>query len=109
MPTQAEVNQSIGNVPAPSSTAFFTRPPDKNEEKDKNLYNVPYKTIVWRNFAAGASRTIGGLFIYLIFLGITGFIAAQFLAPFLPSVLTVFETYSQGLPTSPTPSNRIIP
>ncbi|PIR61376.1 MAG: hypothetical protein COY81_04320 [Candidatus Pacebacteria bacterium CG_4_10_14_0_8_um_filter_43_12] len=73
--------------------------------KTKTLYEVGAWEIFWRNFLAGASRTIGGLVIYLAVLYVLSNI---FIAYVWPVIQPVFQQMGettdllkqlQGMPT----------
>jgi hypothetical protein len=83
----------------------------KSEAKDdrvgdlKTLYNVSGWSIFWRNFLAGISRALGGIFIYIIFATISTYFLMQTLwpqiEPFINSYQQLLNTLSPGTSTNP--------
>jgi len=74
---------------------------DKNDRVDntKTIYSAGVGEIFWKNFLAGFSRTLGGIFIYLIFillvsLGFISFILPK-IAPSISSYLNIFQTLGE--------------
>lgn len=61
------------------------------------IYSASMGSVVWRNFIAGASRAVGGLFIQTI--GIIVFIALlqAFVAPQLAPIMDMFARSTQTL------------
>ena len=70
----------------------------------KTLYQASAFEIFWRNFLAGFSRALGGIILYVLFIGIIGSLAFQYLAPLISPVLnqlnSIYGTMEklQGLP-----------
>jgi hypothetical protein len=58
--------------------------------KTKTIYDVGPGEIIWKNFLAGFSRGVGGIFVYLIFIVIIGGI---FINTILPKILPLFSSY----------------
>lgn len=56
----------------------------------KTVYDVSYKELVWRNFLAGMSRSIGMVFIQFLFFVVIAGIAAQLV---LPQIMKLFGGY----------------
>jgi len=78
----------------------------KSEDKSdrvgntKTIYSAGVGEIFWKNFLAGFARTIGGIFVYLIFLflisiGFISFILPR-IAPILDSYLNMFQTLGEA-------------
>lgn len=82
------------------------------DEKDqKGIYNAGAGEIFWKNFLAGFSRALGGIFVYLIFLAVVGLFFINFA---LPKLMPMIESYTNFLnsvsnmksaPASITPEN----
>jgi hypothetical protein len=74
----------------------------------KTLYSVSGWSIFWRNFLAGFSRAIGGIFIYLIFAMISFYLFMQTvwpqLEPFVISYQNLMNTFSPSSSTNPSPT-----
>jgi hypothetical protein len=80
----------------------------------KTLYNVSGWSIFWRNFLAGFSRAVGGIFIYLIFVGISLYLFIQTVWPTVQPMLTgymkMMDTLTNGgRPSTNTPAPPTIP
>lgn len=60
----------------------------------KTVYDVSYKELVWRNFLAGMSRSIGMVFVQFVFFVVIAGILAQLV---LPRVMGVFSPYLETL------------
>ena len=58
--------------------------------KTKTLYDVGPFEIFWRNFLAGASRTFGGIVLYLMLVFVFGLVFARFI---LPALLPLLNNY----------------
>lgn len=68
--------------------------PDQIDET-KNLYTISAGEIMWRNFLAGMSRTLGGLVIYFLVLIIISNVFMQFVWPVIaPTIQTLGNTNS---------------
>jgi len=65
---------------------------DKSDlvSKNKTIYDASAGEIFWRNFLAGASRGLGGIFVNLIFLLIIGVL---FINIILPQVMPMVNSY----------------
>ena len=76
----------------------------KNEDgadrvsKTKTIYDAGAGEIFWKNFLAGFSRTIGGIFVYLIFFLILSNLFLNFLlpkiSPHLSSISYIYIKFS---------------
>lgn len=68
--------------------------------KTKTLYDAGAGEIIWKNFLAGFSRGVGGIFVYLIFLFIiSGILINVILPKFMPSItgyLNLFNSLGSG-------------
>ena len=73
--------------------------------KTKTIYQMSAWSIFWRNFLAGFSRSLGGIIIYLIFLGIIGYYSYQTLLPRLLPILQSYTTMMQSLTNQGRPSS----
>jgi hypothetical protein len=58
--------------------------------KTKTLYDAGTGEIIWKNFLAGASRGLGGVLVYLIFLFI---ISGLFINIVLPKIMPSINSY----------------
>lgn len=68
--------------------------PDQIDET-KNLYNISTGEIIWRNFLAGMSRTLGGLVIYFLVIIIVSNVFLQLVWPVIaPTIQTLGNTNS---------------
>lgn len=69
----------------------------KSEEKEdfisktKTIYNAGFGEIFWKNFLAGISRSLGGIFVYIVFLFI---FSGIFLNIILPKIMPSIESYT---------------
>ena len=72
----------------------------------KTIYDVSPLEVVWRNFLAGAGRTLGGIVIYFLLLFVGGVIIAQILVPQLQPLIEKYGTVLNPLKqlSSPTGS-----
>lgn len=64
--------------------------------KTKTVYDVGAGEIFWKNFLAGFAKSLGGIFVYIIFLLVFGWIFYSFalpkITPFLNSYLNLFNS-----------------
>lgn len=58
--------------------------------KTKTIYDASVGEIVWKNFLAGFSRTLGGIFVYIFFLLIFSGIFYTFVLPKLMPLITTY-------------------
>jgi hypothetical protein len=73
--------------------------------KTKTLYDASAGEIFWKNFLAGFGRGLGGVFIWLILLFITGVLFINLVLPKLMPSITNFENLLKSLsPASNTQS-----
>ena len=63
----------------------------------RSIYDVPFKTLVWKNFVAGVSRAAGGLLFFTIFFIILGLLAAQTIWPPIQDFVNTFNKTSMQL------------
>ncbi len=98
---------SAANVPPPSPG--LTAPPSKSDlspqpldpdspsvtKPQDTLYTVPLSQVIFRNFLAGFSRTLGGLILYLVFIAVIGYISFTFIMPQLQPLLDTFSSISK--------------
>jgi hypothetical protein len=62
--------------------------------KTKTIYGASVGEILWKNFLAGFSRGLGGVFVYLIFLLIISVLFYNFVLPkLMPSVNVFMNTF----------------
>lgn len=55
--------------------------------KTRTIYDAGYGEIFTRNFIAGISRTLGSIFIYIVFLFLVSYVFMQLILPkFLPLI-----------------------
>jgi len=83
----------------------------KSENKDdavsktKTIYDAGAGEIIWKNFLAGFSRGVGGIFVYILFLLIFSGIFYNFVLPKLMPLITtytnIFKSLSPGSATKP--------
>jgi hypothetical protein len=87
------------SVPAnpPIKQVIASEHPADRVGETKTLYQVSGWSIFWRNFLAGAARSFGAIFIYLIFLGVIGYAYYIYLWPQLKPLLTQYATMMQTL------------
>lgn len=60
----------------------------------KTIYNASYGEIFLKNFLAGFGRAIGGIFIYMVFIGIAFY---SFMAYAYPQIKPLFDEYRQAV------------
>jgi len=63
-------------------------------EKTRSIYDAKAGEVFWKNFLAGLGRAMGGLFIYLIILGITVY---EFVTIALPKISPFIQEYQQAV------------
>jgi len=64
---------------------------------NKSLYDASYSEIFWKNFLAGASRSLGGIIIYALFIfGVFG-LMIRFFAPLITPALEQLNNVSGSL------------
>lgn len=74
--------------------------------KTKTIYDAGVGEIIWKNFLAGFSRSIGGIFVYLIFLFIiSGLIFNVVLPKFMPSITNYMNLFNSLQSGSNLPKN----
>lgn len=85
-------------------TEILVKSEDKGDQvsKTKTIYDVGALEIFWRNFLAGASRGLGGIFVYLVFLFI---ISGLFLNIVLPKLLPSINNFTNIFNSLGTMSN----
>lgn len=66
-------------------------------KKSRSIYDATAGEIFWRNFLAGASRSLGGIIFYLIFILIIGSVFIRYLTPILSPLLDQLNTISGSL------------
>jgi len=70
--------------------------PEDNLTKSKTIYDASSGEIVWKNFLAGFSRTLGGIIVYFVFVAILGSLFLRFampiMSPFLGQLSTITNT-----------------
>ena len=78
--------------------------------KTKTIYDTKASEIFWKNFLAGFSRSLGGIFVYIIFLLIFSGVFVNFvlpkLTPLINNYLNIFN--SLGPISNPKPGTDII-
>ena len=87
---------------------------NKNDivSKTKTIYNASPGEIFWKNFLAGFSRGLGGIFVYLIFLFIIIVLFINFVLPKLTPLITNYTNLLKSLDSISnikTKSGSIIP
>lgn len=83
----------------PTDTGYKNLDPTQ----DKSLYNSGWLTVFTRNFVAGASRALGAMFVYFIFLGVMMFVVTTFIYPSIEPLISAFVDLSkmqQQLPSN---------
>jgi hypothetical protein len=81
-----------------SKTAKYIHKLDHHDViEGRSIYDVPFKTLVWKNFIAGMSRAAGGLLFFTIFFVILGLIAAHTLWPPIQDFVETFQKTSLQL------------
>jgi len=93
---------------------LVTKSEDKGDmvSKTKTIYDAGVGEIIWKNFLAGFSRGLGGLFVYLIIFFIIGISFYIFILPkLMPSIthyMNIFESLGSISKLKSNP-NSIIP
>lgn len=64
--------------------------------KQKSLYSVSYRELVWRNFLAGISRGIGGVIIQFLFFVVIMGLVAQLLMPMFGGLIESLTSAMQS-------------
>ena len=81
------------------------------ETEKRSIYDAGTLEIFWKNFVAGLGRAMGGVFIYVIFLVIAGYILANFVLPkvlpMINSYMDLLKSFSQMQNTLKTPQTII--
>ncbi len=62
----------------------------------KSIYTASSAEVFWKNFLAGFGRALGGIFIYLIFIGIA---INAFLTYALPQIKPLYTEYMKAVQT----------
>lgn len=65
--------------------------------KTKTIYEARPVEIFWKNFLAGFSRGLGGIFVYIIFLIIIGWVMVNFALPKIMPAITNLMNLSKSL------------
>ncbi len=73
-----------------------------DDKEQQGIYSAGASEIFWKNFLAGFSRGLGGLFVYLLFLIVLGVIFINFT---LPKLMPMITSYSNLLKTFESVSN----
>lgn len=72
----------------------------------KSIYEASAGEIFYKNFLAGFGRALGGIFIYLVFFGISTYI---FVTTVLPTIQPFIDEYRQAVQGLNSMSKTIIP
>ena len=84
--------------PKQSKTAKYIHKLDHHDViEGRSIYDIPFHTLVWKNFVAGASRAAGGLLFFTIFFIILGLLAAQTIWPPIQDFVNTFNKTSMQL------------
>ena len=65
--------------------------------KTRTLFDAGPVEIFWKNFLAGASRALGGIIFYLIFLFLVGVVFMQIIWPRIQPLLDRFFNITESL------------
>jgi hypothetical protein len=65
--------------------------------KTKTIYDAGPGEIIWKNFLAGFSRSIGGIFVYILFLFIFSGIVINVVLPKLMPLITTYTNIFKSL------------
>jgi hypothetical protein len=65
--------------------------------KTKTIYDVGFFEIIWRNFLAGLSRAMGGIFLYLIFMFLFSIVFMQVIFPKLMPYINNISNVTNSL------------
>lgn len=76
------------------------------DKKTRSIYDASASEIFWRNFLAGASRSLGGIIFYLIFILIIGSIFLRYLTPIITPLMNQLNTISGSLNKIPSFPSR---
>ena len=70
----------------------------------KSIYDVSYKSLMWRNFLAGLSRGAGWFIFQVLVIVVLGVMLNQLLMPYVRQISLVFTNLSQTLETMSNPA-----
>ncbi len=94
--TQQVQPQPIQQYPQQTAPSPQPQPgPDRQLQQEKTLYSSSYTSIFFRNFIAGAARSLGGIILYLVFMFFAGYLFTTYILPELQPVLDSFDTINQ--------------
>ncbi len=65
-------------------------PSEDKTTKSRTLFDATPFEIFWRNFLAGIARTLGSIFLYIIFLFLLSYISYLFVFPKLTPIVDNF-------------------
>jgi len=89
-------NTSTTPVTQPAAVTASEVSEDK-VTKTQTIYEVSAGQIFWRNFIAGMSRALGGMFIYLLFLFLGSVVFAQIILPQLNPLISEYRQALQSI------------
>lgn len=77
-------------------------------DKNKSIYDVSGFEVFWRNFIAGASRTLGGLILYiLIFVGLAS-VVNKYMMPYILPLVETLQTSVNSLNQLNSGKNQVV-
>ena len=65
--------------------------------KSRSIYDATAGEIFWKNFLAGAGRSLGGIIFYLLFILIIGSVFLRYLAPIVSPFMDQLNSISGSL------------
>ena len=90
-------------MPDIDQTVAFNQSVENEDKvsKAKTIYDAPPLEIFWRNFLAGASRALGGIFLYFIFLSVVSVIFIRYVAPLFAPLMEQLNSLTGTLDSLP--------
>jgi len=85
------------NMSQPKTAKYIHKLDHHDVIEGRSIYDIPFRTLVWKNFVAGASRAAGSLLFFTIFFIILGLIAAKTIWPPIQDFVEAFNTVSMQL------------
>ncbi|KKS73999.1 hypothetical protein A3J20_02745 [Candidatus Gottesmanbacteria bacterium RIFCSPLOWO2_02_FULL_42_29] len=71
--------------------------PPADPKKNRSIYDATAGEIFWKNFLAGAGRSLGGIIFYLLFILIIGSFFLRYLAPIVSPLMDQLNSISGSL------------
>jgi len=63
-------------------------------DKNRSIYDVSAGEVFWKNFLAGLGRALGGIMLYIVFIGLVTY---MFVTKALPYITPFINEYQQAI------------